>query len=74
MTERILVFKGERVTYYALKKEIICIARDDWFPIKEVHPIDVLGLEVRVTFGVLGFARVEGTELWSDGERWIIKG
>jgi len=74
VTERILVFKGDEVIYDAFSRQIICASGDDCFRIENVDPKDVR--ELRATILVYGalFARVRGKELWSDGEKWIIKG
>ena len=74
MTERILVFKGDKVTYWSLERYILCESKDDCFFIQDVFPDDVVGIKtVEIFYPFRGFI-IEGKELWSDGEKWIIKG
>ena len=73
MTERILVFRGDSVSYDPLAETITCISDNGCFRIKDVGPLYVRGENVEVLYLSDGTAIVEGTELWSDGDYWIIK-
>ena len=74
MTERILVFKGDVVDYDNYSREIVCLSDETCFQITDVDPTKVVGLGVRIIFCREGLVLVEGKELWSDGDNWIIKG
>jgi len=73
MTEKILVFKGEDVLYIPHQKKIACISGDDCFVITDVPPDTVIGEEADTSLHFHGYPILAGTELWSDGEKWIIK-
>ena len=73
MTEKILVFKGGAVVYCSCLAEIRCCLEDDCFKIKDVYPNEVVWDEAwTITVGGSCLFAV-GRELWSDGERWIIR-
>ncbi|MCD6256123.1 MAG: hypothetical protein J7J44_07620 [Deltaproteobacteria bacterium] len=73
MTERILVFKGDKVVYNSLEREILCMSEDDCFRITDVPPTTILGLGVKVCIWTKNMIEVEGTELWKLGDIWIIE-
>ena len=73
MTERILVFKGDEVVYNNLEQEILCVSEDECFYIKDVPPDKILARDVKVEAYPNGLVLFSGTELWSDGEKWIIE-
>jgi len=74
MTEKILVFKGDKVVYDSCYKEIMCVSSFDCFLIEDVLPSQVMGENTDRTFYWTGSFVVRGKELWSDGHKWIIKG
>ena len=74
MTERILVFRGEQVTYTFGMKTIACDSKDDCFTIYNVEPTHVRGECVEIFFAFDQTPIIEGKELWWDGYTWIIKG
>ena len=74
MTERILVFKGDKVVYDSYYEKIICVSSLDCFLIEDVPPTQVMGENTERTFYWTGSFVVRGKELWSDGDYWIIKG
>jgi len=74
MTERILVFKGDKVVYDSYYEEILCVSEDDCIIIKDVPPDQILKECAIVKVFLCDYILVKGRELWSDGEKWIIKG
>ncbi|MCD6312482.1 MAG: hypothetical protein J7L79_01540 [Thaumarchaeota archaeon] len=72
----ILVFKGFEVTYNSYYKEILCISEDvdDCFYIKDIPPDQVSWEDAEIMVYAIDFMLVKGTELWSDGKHWIIRG
>ena len=74
MTERILVFRGDRVVYNYSLKVIVCVSKDDCFTIDDVDPSHIRGESVEIFFTLADTPIIEGNELWSDGGKWIIKG
>jgi len=74
MTEEILVFRGIDVTYSSAMRAIECVSKDDCFQIRDVDPRHVIGDGVAIIFFDHDIFEVYGTELWSDGELWIIRG
>ena len=74
MTEEILVFKGDKVVYDSYYGKILCISRDDCFLIEDVLPVEIMGVNTVETIYPHGAHVIRGKELWSDGEKWIIKG
>ena len=73
MTEKILVFKGGEVSYNNLEQEILCMSEDGCFFIKDVPPDQISVRDVKVETYPTGLVLLSGTELWSDGEKWIIE-
>ena len=74
MTERILVFKGDKVVYDSYYGKILCISGDNCFLIEDVLPVEIMGVNTVRTIYNTGVFVIRGKELWSDGEKWIIKG
>ena len=74
MTERILVFKGDKVVYNFASREILCMSEDDCFRITDVPLTTILGLGVALRVWTKNLIEVEGTELWKLGDLWIISG
>ena len=74
MTEKILVFKGYKVVYDSYYEKIICMSVADCFLIEDVTPDQIVGVNTMETIYPHGAHVIRGKELWSDGEKWIIKG
>jgi len=71
--EEFLVFKGSWVWYSSMKRKIKGDSEDGCILIKDVDPEQVKTDEARVIYWPDGEFLVEGNEIWSDGQHYIIK-
>ena len=73
MNEKILVFRGELVRYNTATQSITCYSNDDCFKIENVPLNNVEGKKVTVYSLDGEKIYIEGTELWTNGTKYIIK-
>jgi len=73
VVEEILVFRGTAVRYIARFMSIKCESDDECFEIAGIHTFQVAGRPAYAheepVYGLI----LEGNELWSDGNGYIIK-
>ena len=73
MSERFLVLRGLRIQYDSGYYDIQCITDEDWFEVRGVKPSEVIAEGARIKRYGDGAYQIIGNELWSDGEKFIIR-